>query len=257
MLFLLARQSAHSQILNVDREMQEDSSRKDFDLAGGFFFSSDKQKRNVLDISTRLEGDLYFKNKYMLLGLFRNDAVFSGGQTIQNEGIAHIRYRDMDTRKWSPEYFVQYQWNGAWGMEYRSIAGANMRIKWLDISGLDLYTGHGFFGEQERWNWRGVKPENLPSVQSDQTRSMFRFNNYIKLSARLSDNVDLTTISYWQFPMEGRFLQNRWFLESNLTFKAGEHMSFLIHWDHIRDRNRLVPIESFYYSISTGVQFNY
>jgi hypothetical protein len=193
----------------------------------------------------------------MLLALFRNDAVFSGGQTIQNEGIAHIRYRDMDTRKLSPEYFIQYQWNGAWGMEYRNIAGANMRIRWLDISGLDVYTGHGFFGEQERWNWRGVKPENLPVVQADQTRSMLRFNNYLKLSARISKNADLTTVSYWQFPIEGRFFQNRCFFESNLTVKAVDHFSILIHWDHIRDKNRLVPIEKFYYSVSTGIQFNY
>jgi hypothetical protein len=256
-LLCLCLTTASAQILNVDRELTEDSSRNKFDLVGGLFVSSDKQKRNVIDLSSRIEGDLFFKNKYMLLGLFQNDAVFSGRQTIQNEGMVHVRYRDMDTRKISPEYFIQYQWNGAWGMEYRNIAGVNMRLKLFDISGLDLYTGHGLFGEQERWNWKGVKPENLPANQSKQTRSMFRFNNYIKLSARISENADLSTISYWQFPMEGRFFQPRWFLESNLTIKAGEHFSFLIHWDHIRDKNRLVPIESFYYSVSTGIQFNY
>jgi hypothetical protein len=256
-LLFLSHMSGNAQVLNVDREIQEDSSRKKFDLVGGVFLSSDKQKNNVVDLSTRFEGDLYFKNKYMLLGLFRNDAVFNGKQTIQNEGTAHIRYRDMDKRKFSPEYYIQYQWNGAWGMEYRNLAGTNLRVKWLDISGLDLYTGHGIFGEQERWNWKGVKSENLPDIQDDKIRRMFRFNHYVKISTRLSSIADLTTISYFQFPLQGRFLQPRWFLESNLTIKAGEHFGFLIHWDHIRDKNRLVPIESFYYTISTGVQFNY
>jgi len=249
--------SCFSQVLNVDRELQEDSTRKNFDLAGGIFISSDKQKRNVIDLSTRLEGDLFFKDRYMLLGLFRNDAVFNGKQTIQNEGMAHIRYRDMDSRKLSPEFYIQYQWNGAWGMEYRNLVGSNLRIKWKDISGLDIYSGHGLFGEQERWNWKGVKTELVPEDAKEPFRRMWRFNHYLKVSTRLAKNMDLTTVSFWQFPLTGRFFQPRWFLESNLNIAANEHLSFLIHWDHIRDKKLPVPIESFYYTFSMGIQFNY
>jgi hypothetical protein len=254
--FFLCIQS-RAQVLNVDRELTEDSLRKKFDLVGSIFVSSDKQKRNVIDYATRLEGDIYFKNKYLLLALFRNDAVFNGKQTIQNEGMAHVRYRDMDTRKWSPEFYIQYQWNGAWGMEYRNLVGSNLRIRWMEKSGFDLYTGHGFFAEQERWNWNGVKPENIPATASDRLRRMFRFNNYVKLSAKLSDNVDWTTVSYWQFPLNGSFFQPRWFLESNVNIGIGKHFNFIVHWDHIRDRYRVVPIDLFYYTVSTGLQFNY
>ena len=130
LLFLLTS-SGFSQVLNIDREISNDSSSKKNEFSGLLTLSSDKQKNNIIDFSTNLEFDRNFKNKYVLISYFRNDAVFYGKSNVQNEGLLHIRYRDRDTRKISPEEFVQFQWNGAWGLESRYLAGMNIRMKIL------------------------------------------------------------------------------------------------------------------------------
>ena len=92
-----------AQVLNVDREFTEDSARKKHNITANIFLSSDKQKNNLLDLSTSFEYDKYLKNRFIFLALFRNDAVFNGRQMIQNEGLSHLRYRDNDHRNNPPE----------------------------------------------------------------------------------------------------------------------------------------------------------
>jgi hypothetical protein len=248
--------SASSQILYLDREKGEDSVRKKINFTGDLTFSSDKQKNNILDLSAQLELDRFYQNKFCLISLFKNDATFLGKKTIQNEGFFHIRYRDQDTRRISAEEYLQYQWNGSWGMEYRILAGANMRNRWIDNSKFDVYTGIGLFQEWERWNWSGLSDNLNTPDKTPVNKTLCRLNSYAKISAKITENVDLALMSYLQFPVDEYFFKPRWNFESNVYFRAGKNFSFLIHWDHILDNNRVVPIQSFYYSISTGLQFN-
>lgn len=256
-LFFFQTLCLKSQILNIDREGTDDSTFKKWALIGSLSLSSDKQKNNVLNISSNIELDRNFKNNYSIIAVAKNDAVFNGKATIQNEGQMQLRFRDLDKRKISVEAFIQYQWNGAWGMEYRNLLGSNIRLKFFEKKKSDLYIGTGLFHEWERWNWSGVKnlpePDNLPTVLS----SILRLNSYAKYSVKLSDRVDISAISYLQFPLYGRFTDPRWYFETNLYIEAGKHLNFILHWDHIYDDRRLVPIDNFYYTFSTGIQFNY
>lgn len=245
-----------AQVLNLDREVMPDSVKKNYSFAGTFFISSDKQKNNLLDISGNLEFNRIFKNKYVLISLFRSDAVFNGDQMIQNEGMCHLRYRDNDHRKLSTEFYAQYQWNGAWGMIFRNLYGSNLRIKVLEKEHGDLYGGIGGFYELERWNWKGVKTELIPLQAEDINREMWRMNTYLKASAKISKNMDVSATSFIQFPLNEQFFQPRWYMETNLFFSASNNLSFVLHWDHIRDLNRVVPIDNFFYTFSMGIQLN-
>ena len=247
-----------AQILNIDREVvSDDSILHKMAFIGSLSISSDKQKNNVLDLSSNIEIDRFFKNNYVLLGIMRNDAVFSGKTAIQNEGQFHLRFRDMDKRKISAEEFVQYQWNGAWGMDYRILGGINLRMKFLEKRKADLYAALGVFHEWEKWNWNGVKDEYLPVNPKNRFSNKFRLNNYLKYSVKLSDIVDVSTITYVQFPLAGKFFQPRWYVDANLYLAASKHINFVVHWDHISDRARVVPIDDFYYGFSTGIQMNF
>jgi hypothetical protein len=64
-------------------------------------------------------------------------------------------------------------------------------------------------------------------------------------------------MSFLQFPLSGRFWQPRWYVETNLYVNANKHLNFVFHWDHIIDEKKVVPIESFYYSFSTGIQYGF
>lgn len=254
-LICLFAANADAQVVNVDREIREDSLQHKWGAFVNVSASSDKQKKNVLDISGNVEIDRHFDNNYLLLGLFRSDAVFNGGEAIQNEGMLHLRYRDRDTRKISPEYFFQYQWNGVWGMVARYIAGGNLRFKFLEERRADLYLATGLFHEWETWDWSGVKDAVVPPDAGPVSRSMLRLNQYLKYAVKLNETVDLSAMSYLQFPLKGRFLQPRWSLDANLFLKAGKRLTVVVHWDHVFDRNRVVPIDLFYYSFSTGLQY--
>ncbi len=245
-----------AQVLNIDREFAADSLRKNWDLCGGLNFSSDKQKKNILDLNTSLEFDRFLKNKYVLLGIFKNDLVYSGKSKIQNEGMFHVRYRDNDQRKISAELYAQYQWNGAWGMEYRYLYGSNLRLKLFDKNKSDFYAGIGLFHENEKWNWSGVADELQIQNAGDMERQMFRVNTYVKSSIKLSKAIDFSAVSYIQMPLNSNFRNCRWYLDANMYFRATDKFSFFLHWDHIADAYRLVPIKTFYYSYSTGLMVN-
>jgi outer membrane receptor protein involved in Fe transport len=245
-----------AQILNIDREFAADSLRKNWDLSGGLNFSSDKQKKNISDLNTSLEFDRFLKNKYVLLGIFKNDLVFSGKSKIQNVGMFHVRYRDNDQRKLSYELYTQYQWNGAWGMEYRYLYGSNLRLKFFDKNKSDFYAGLGVFHENEKWNWSGVADElQIPNAESIK-RKMYRVNTYLKSSFKLSKAIDFSVLTYLQIPINSKFKNSRWYLDANLYFRISEKFNFFVHWDHITDAYRVVPIKTFYYSYSTGLMVN-
>lgn len=253
-VFGLFTYSLSAQILNIDREGIDDTTSHKWSLNGSLSLSSDKQRNNLVDIGSNMELGRYFKNKYVLIGQSRTDLLFAGKNTIQNQGQFHLRYRDNDTRKLSIELFLQDQWNGAWGMEYRFLQGVNLRIKLHDKAGSDLYTAVGLFHEQERWNWSGVKT-TVPPNATDKRINKIRLNNYVKYAKKLSEILDISLLAYLQFPIQGVFIKPRWYQETNLYIHANKHLNFLIHWDHIYDEQRLVPIENFYYSFSTGLQF--
>jgi hypothetical protein len=243
-----------AQVLNIDREIKDDSSSKPYEFSANLNFSSNKQRKSLIDGSNTLELVRNYKNRYALISLLRTDFTFIGGQSLQNKGTFHLRYRDRDQRKYSAELFLQNQWNGIWGMEYRFLAGVNFRMRLQEKDGKDLYLGTGIFSEMERWNWSGVETTQVPPNPKDVYRHWYRLNQYLKYSTQLGPQADMTMTSYLQFPLNGYFLQPRWYLEWNTFVHLGKHASLMIHWDHNLDAETALPISSFYYNFSTGLQ---
>ena len=108
-------------------------------------FSKDKQKFDIQDINLYAESVIKLKNGMGITYVGQVDATISGKQILQNEGYFQLKHRDLDIRKNSLEYFLQYQWNGAWGMQYRALGGLNLRKRLFEEKGYDLYLGVGGF----------------------------------------------------------------------------------------------------------------
>jgi len=251
---LLVGRLSFAQVVNAEREIGTDTVTNKWELNGTFSISSDKQKNNIVDIDASLAIAKYLQNKYVLIGIFKNQLVFSGRKPLQNEGWYHLRYRDNDSRKISPEYFFQYQWNGAWGMQYRVLTGANCRLQIAEKNKGDFYLGLGMFREWEMWNWSGVKLETLPDQLPTIKTEKWRLNNYIKIAKKINDKIDVSSTSYLQFPLKDEFLHPRWYFELDIFYRAEEKLNFVFHFDHIWDEKPVVPIDHYYYSYSMGVQ---
>jgi hypothetical protein len=252
--FLFCPFCLFSQVLVIDRELSTDSLNKNYILSGTFSYNSDKQKNNVTEFNSNFEYDRIFSNNYAFLSVVKNDLTSNGGRLIQNEGFIQFRYRDNDTRKYSPEFFLQYQWNGAWGMQNRFLQGVNLRERWVEKNGFDFITATGIFREVERWNWNGVKENLIPIDAEVIEKDLFRFNTYVKSGFQIAKNIDFSAVTFLQFPLNKDFAKPRWFWDCNLNFNMSKYINFQIHYDHMYDMNRVVPISEYFYSVSTGIQ---
>lgn len=247
----------YSQVLNVDREGVENEIKKNWMYSTDLSLSSDKNKLNLLDIATKIEIVNFLKNNYMFIGMLNYNLTLNGKEVIQNEGYAQIRFRDNDKRKISNESFLQYQWDGTLGMEYRKLIGSNIRFKILEKSDLDLYTGTGVFYEMEQWNFKGVNDIDTSLFPNSVNRNIFRLNHYWKAAYKINDNIDISGVSYFQLPINSEISNLRWFFDLNTNVKMTKNLNFVIHYDGTYDNYRLVPIAKYYYSLNFGIQLKW
>ena len=222
-----------------------------------FNFSNDKQRRSLIDFTNSSEVDYFLKNNYLFILLSQTEVSFNGKQTLENNGFFQLRFRDNDSRKIAPDLFTQYQWNGVQGMERRALIGANARMRWLEKKQSDLYTSLGLFYEMEKWN----PFLNSYAFQKDSlgivNRNMFRLNTSAKFAFKIAKNIDFAGTTFVQFPLNSNFITPRWFFDSNLYFTVNKHLGFTIHYDHNFDTYRPLPIDDYYYSITTGIQLKF
>lgn len=257
LVFFFYATLTQAQVLNIDRAMVSDSVPKKWLGFTTLNFSTDKIKKNFLDGSFKAELVRTFNNDYLIVGMLNYDFSLNGSTILQNEGFSQIRYRDNDKHEWSSEIYVQHQWNGPQGMEYRQVAGSNLRKRFFEKKRLDLYAGLGVFYEKERWNWNGVLNKELYAANPVRNRSIFRLNHYWKMAYKVNDQLDLSAISYIQCPLNSEFQNLRWFIDLNAYLKISKALNFVVHWDHTYDGYRLVPISYLYYSLNFGIQVNW
>ena len=248
---------AHGQVLNIDRENGLDSIKKKFRCSMNFSFSSDKQRKNIIDFANTSEMDLFVKKDRVLLLLSQSEFVFNGPAVIENNGFFQLRFRDHDTRKIYPDLFAQYQWNGVQGMEHRALGGVNARIRWMEKKKSDLYTSLGLFYEAEKWNPFISAYSFFSDSLSIVNRNLFRFNTSAKFAFKIAKSIDLSGSTFVQFPLNSFYLQPRWFFDSNLNFEVNKVLTFIIHYDHNLDYYRPLPIDSYYYNLSIGMQLKF
>ena len=74
---------------------------------------------------------------------------------------------------------------------------------------------------------------------------------------KITKDIDFVGATFVQFPLNNQFTSPRWFFDSNLFFTVNKHLEFTIHYDHNLDTYRPLPIDNYYYSISTGINIKF
>jgi len=256
-LFFLSILPTYSQILNVDRENVEDTLKKKLNYFVTLNFSNDKQKKNLIDLATQTEIDLFFKNNYFLLALVQTDFAINGNVLNENNGYFQVRYRDNDTRKYSLDFYSQFQWNNIQGLENRFLNGINARINLFEKKKSDLFFSIGSFYEIENWNTSMTGYAYSDSINQKVRRDFFRLNTSAKFALKISDKIDFAGTSYLQFPINNYFNKPRWYIDSKLFFNVSNRLNFVFHYNQNLDFYRALPIDSFYYSISLGINIKF
>ena len=179
-----------SQVLNIDREIETDTTFRRVRANFNFTFSNDKQKKNLVDFANVSEIDYFLKKKYLFVFLTKTELSFNGLTALENNGFFQLRFRDNDSRKIAPDIFAQYQWNGVQGMESRSLLGINARMRWLEKRKSDLYTGVGVFYEAEKWNPFLSSYAFTTGSLGIVNRNLFRLNLTAKFALKIAKNID-------------------------------------------------------------------
>ena len=114
--------------------------------------------------------------------------------------------------------------------------------------------------EYENWNpnLANYAFENLGLQPLN--RQLFRTNFSLKTAIQLSDQIDISAISYLQFPINAgstNILNPRWFFDSQIHFQLRQHLDFHIKYNHNLDYFRPLPIDSFFYSLTLGLRIHY
>jgi hypothetical protein len=256
-LFALSISNCFGQILAIDRETGLDSVSQRYKGIIDLAFSADKQRKNIVELTQQSEFDWALQKTNVLIVLTHTDFVFNGPNVLENNGYFQIRYRDNDTKKLAPDYFVQYQWNGITGLQNRALAGMNARFRFWDDRKDDLYASAGLFYEYERWNpflsnyaFGGI---DLIEVE----RRLIRLNFSIKTAFQIAKGIDFSAISYLQSPLNAGFkntMNPRWALDSQLNFQINKNLVLNLKYNFNLDDYRPLPIESFFYSLTFGVR---
>ena len=247
----------NGQVLNIDRENGEDSIKKTVKAAVTFSFSSDKQKKNLTDFTNTSEFVYFSKKNITTIFLSQIELSLNGIQIIKNNGFVQLRIRDNDTRKFFPDAYCQFQWNGILGMESRNIVGVNGRFNFFEKKKSDIYGSIGVFYENEQWNpflpSFAYFDSSLTSVQ----RNLFRLNTSVKYAFKLYDKIDVSGSTFIQFPFNTFFNSPRWYFDTNVFFEINKHINFVLHYDHNIDGYRPLPIDEYYYNLTLGTQIKF
>jgi hypothetical protein len=214
-----------AQILNVDRE-NTDSMQKSWYFLFNGSYTKDKQVRDIVDFSYYNEFVYQLKSNYGIMAMLKFDGTTSGQNIIQNEGYVQLRVRDLDRRLFSFSPFLQYQWNGAWGMIHRRLIGTNIRAKLFDTHGEDGYIGLGLFYQDELWD------KESKFIDNEFRDKQFRLNSYFKTAVKISSNLDFVTQIYFQAPLKIRASKDyRLYNYAELNFSINDYLSLGLYSD--------------------------
>ena len=254
-VMLLIPLFSFGQILNLDRTIEVDSaqmSKKKYAAVLGASFSSVQQVYSFIDGSLTYDFTHYMPKKHILVLSGRGSLTSNGTQVIQNSGFSHLRYRDNDTRRFSPEPFTQYQWNATLGLVHRYLLGCNLRVQLYNKTSADIYYGLGAMYENEQWNYHGVtEPLLIPYYWNIITNKFYKSNQYIKASITISSSCDVVTAVFLQNKIDD--FANSYRLSNYLTFnlRVSRKIYFALSSDISYDNKPVVPIKNTLYSLTS------
>lgn len=250
----------HAQILSFDVEaITADSTRKDGETKGMVALHYDIRQQ-VQQFSTfSLKTALSRKSgKNLTTVSLENRITSNGGDGIQNNGFAIIRYMYEYEKTFYPEVFSQYQYDRQRGMVSRILFGANIRSTVVRKEKLKLFVALGFMNENETWDFSGVPSERVPALHPEHiSTEYFKTNLYVKFFRQLGEKSSFLTSFYVQFRPDVGLSTTRFSPQVTLNVHLVNEFYFTTTFAGIYDYAPIVPIDNFYYALNNSLVFRF
>ncbi len=169
----------------------------------------------------------------------KNDAPF------RDRTFGHLRY-NYRLQPWLvAEAFTQLERDGFARLQLRSLAGAGLRVQYLDTELLTIFQGTTPMYEHE--NLDGSALDQHPA-----TTSTVRWSNYLNVRLHLSDSAHLTGTVYAQ-PRLDAFEDVRVLQQATLGVDLTEHLSLTAEFNLRYDRRPPDAVESLDLALRNGL----
>ncbi len=244
-LSLLFADIAKSQVLNVERV------RADADTTGwtgelGADFSLNKYNDQIIKVGGQANA-AYFSTNHGYLLLSNIDLVNVDGNSLVSNGYIHLRSTLHRKNSFSPEAFVQYQYNNNLGLQNRALGGAGVRYTFLTRPNLRGHISTGFMYEFEEWSLSDdltVKNEYIKSTSN------------IVVRGQLNPQTSLTMIGYYQARPD-RFFKPRATSENQLNIRMGRSVTFRVSFTMTYDFEPVIDVPNLTYELKNGIVLSF
>lgn len=252
--FLFISTLIDAQILNTDRisAFSDSTTQKKLYTLLQFGLVIDDQINTVIIYNGKADLS-YFIGKHSIILVGKLSKTTSDEFEIINTAYTHLRFMLNKDEKSSPEFFTQYQYDKVRGMLDRYLLGSNIKYRLYKTKNGTMHLATGFMYESERWNYHSVPDDKIPANPEDVTTSLIKSNTYVKFNQKITENVDLGFITYYQGVPGNDFFKPR--LSSTLEFNMqfSKKLSFVFQLETMYDYKVVVPVKSFYYILSNSI----
>ncbi|MFN2374573.1 MAG: DUF481 domain-containing protein [Cyclonatronaceae bacterium] len=239
---LLLPFAADAQVLNVER-FRSDADTADVWIGElKFDFSLSKQNTTVMALGN--ETNLaHFTRNHVYYFLNQINLVMVDEKSLVSDGYFHIRGTYNRRKTWSPETFLQFQYNLNWGLKRRALAGATMRYKYLDTPAIRGSVSTGLMIENEFW-----RESDEPSVE----KTLLKSTTSLLIRGRLTEQAEMVMIGYYQAP-PASFFKPRITGDAKLNLKISSNLTFTTQFVLTYDADPLIDVTKVVYRLTNGI----
>lgn len=240
-LFLSSGTGLMAQIVNIESQRIDSG---ELGWAGfidlGFDFV--KEERDIVSLRNTVHVQYTTgKNLYLLLNRF--DLIKADRETLQNSLLQHLRFDRKISSLLQGEVFAQLQYNRVIRLKLRFLTGAGFRLLLIDKEPFKTNTGLLYMFEHEE-------------IVDGDTGRFHRLSGYIAFTARLCENLNLGSTTYYQ-PRLDDFKDWRLSSESSLLFNISEKLSLNIQFNIMYDSRPPEGVVKTIYSLKNGLRFSF
>lgn len=218
-------------------------------------FSSQSQKEIVNQLTARAELAIRLKNNNIFTLANNLQIITNGGQTILSGGYLFTRFRKNITRSLYPEYYIQYQWLEARGLEQKWALTANYRKRIYRDENLNLATAAGILLEYEKWNFEGVKTENLPLNTNPISVFNPRFNWYFSYEQKIGEQFFINSGLYYFVKPNFNNAMPRIGAHARFGYKITKNLRYNLNLRTMYEYQPVVPVNNWWYNFNNELVY--
>lgn len=244
---------SNGQILKVDKNyLASDSSKYSVgavELSFSMNNRSSTEEEEIIFLGTRVGVDwvrIRDRSATLAIGTF-NYTKLGDGPFISN-GTGHLRQIFNRNANWTPEAFVQVQYDRSRKMQFRRLIGGGWRWNILDDKN-SLHFGIGAMNEFEEWG--------IGDVLID--KSIWKMNSYLSGEVDLTKDLVLNTVFYFQ---SGKDIESDVYrsrvaghleVKNRITRKLESKVSAELTWD----QRPIIPLNRLVYEMFFGLEYDF